>query len=123
MIRWLYEVLSPSWAELRNMQVQVRNLQMKHVELRSLIMTTANDLAARLDAATNELASDLQGVRDELAAVRDGASEQVQAAVDSALAVLEPGIARLEALGQDPADPVPAPADEEPAAPAEGEQA
>lgn len=72
-------------------------------------MATAAELVARIDTATNEVASDLRTVRDELAALRDSIPAAQQAAVDSALTALEAPISRLEALGQDPADPVPAP--------------
>jgi hypothetical protein len=64
-----------------------------------------NESLARLDAATSEIASDLQALRDELAAGTIS---------DASLATLDAKIAQLEAMGQDPADPIPDPIDEEP---------
>lgn len=99
--------LAAPWRDLSDVQAQITRLQIQHSEMRSQIMATAEEYAARLDAATNEVASDLQSVRDELAALRDGLEVDKQAAVDAALVHLDAPIARLEALGQDPADPVP----------------
>lgn len=79
--------------------------QTEHITtLGERIMTATDDLAARLNAATNELASDLAALRDEVANL-DGA----------VAAKFEPIVSRLEAMGTDPADPVPAP--EEPVNP------
>lgn len=88
--------------------------RIEHLESR---MTAADNLAARLDAATNELAADLTSVRDALAAAVAGQAQAVQDAVSAELAKLDAPIARLEALGADEADPVPAP--ETPAEPVE----
>lgn len=55
--------------------------------------------ADRLDAASNEIAKDLKDLRDKIAAGTPLTPE------DNAL--LESNIARLEALGTDPANPVP----------------
>lgn len=87
-----------------------------HLESR---MSAADNLAARLDAATNELAADLTSVRDALAAAVAGQAQAVQDAVSAELAKLDAPIARLEALGADEADPVPAPTEPSPAAPVE----
>ncbi len=81
-------------------------------------MTTAESLAARIDAATNEVASDLTAVRDALAAALANADASTQEAVNAELAKLDGPIARLEALGADEADPVPAPVEYAPAEPA-----
>jgi hypothetical protein len=73
------------------------------------IMTATDDLAARLNAATNELAADLEALRDEVAGS------------DAAIAAkFEPLVNRLEGMGADPADPVPAPEPVNPGVP-EGE--
>lgn len=59
-------------------------------------MTTIEDVAARIDAATNQVAAELTAIRGELA-------NRDQALADR----LTPSIERLEALGADPANPVP----------------
>lgn len=74
-----------------------------------LLMATADDLAARIDAATNAVASDLQTVKDELAAALASDDAAVQAAVDAALGKLDAPIALLESLGADTTNPVPDP--------------
>ena len=78
-------------------------------DMKGQLMATAEEFATRLNAATDEIAADLQALRDQLQAVRDEIPAAQQAAVDEALAKLDAPIARLEALGQDPADPVPSP--------------
>jgi uncharacterized coiled-coil protein SlyX len=61
-------------------------------------MAATDDLVTRLGTATDEIASDLADLRDQVANL------------DPAIAAkFEPLVARLEAMGQDPADPVPAP--------------
>lgn len=61
-------------------------------------MSATDDLVTRLGAATDEIASDLADLRDE---VSGG---------DAAIAAkFEPLVSRLEALGADPANPVPDP--------------
>jgi predicted RNase H-like nuclease (RuvC/YqgF family) len=55
-------------------------------------------LLGRLDAATNEIASDLTRLRDE---IRTGTVSE------ASVSHLDEMIARLEALGRDPEDPVP----------------
>ena len=57
-----------------------------------------NALIGRFDAATTEVAKDLQELRDKLAA--EGVS------ADS-LAKFDASVARLEALGADPSNPIP----------------
>lgn len=65
-------------------------------ELR-LEMASTKDVVARLAAATDELANDLTTLRGKIAAQ------------DSDLAAeLDPIVSRLEAMGQDPQNPVPA---------------
>ncbi len=51
----------------------------------------------RLNAATNEIASDLQALRD---AEKDNLAPETLTSLDAITA-------RLEAMGQDPADPIP----------------
>lgn len=61
-------------------------------------MSTTDDLIVRLNTATDEIAHDLDDLRNQVANV------------DPAIAAkFEPLVARLEALGQDPANPVPEP--------------
>lgn len=67
-------------------------------ELETLIMATASDYAARLDAVTNEIAQEL---RDAQA----GADASWSAALDGP-------IARLEGLGKSTEDPEPSTADD-----------
>ncbi len=55
-------------------------------------------LVTRLDAATNELASDLRALRDKIAA---------GTVTDADMAELDRVASALEALGQDPENPVP----------------
>ena len=61
-------------------------------------------LVARLDTATNSVAATLQTLRDQIA---DGGLTKEQEA--AAIANLDGAIARLEALGADPNNPVPEP--------------
>ena len=63
---------------------------------------TLTTLSTRLNDATNEIAADLQRLRDQLALL----GEAVVA--PATLAALDAHISRLEGLGVDPADPVPA---------------
>jgi hypothetical protein len=72
--------------------------QTDHITKLGERMAATDDLVARLDTATNELASDLAALRDEVANLDAGVA-----------AKFEPLVNRLEALGADPADPVPAP--------------
>ena len=60
-------------------------------------------LIGQLNTATNEIASDLQALRDRI----NGGLSPAEA--DAVIADLNPIVARLTALGQDPADPVPTP--------------
>lgn len=106
---WPRRAISNLEADMAAVRLGVLGLPTRLTRLENIIMATAEDLAARIDAATNEVASDLKAVRDELAAVAAAAEVDKQAAVDAALAKLDAPIARLEALGADPADPVPAP--------------
>ena len=65
-------------------------------KVRGELMANSDELVARFDAALNELASDLSDLRDDVAEV------------DSAVAAkFEPLIARAEAMGRDPENPVP----------------
>ena len=103
---WLTDRLdwftAPWWA-LSDMQVQITRLQLDQLQLRSHLMARVDELRERLAAATDELARDLDDLRGRLAGQ------------DEALAAeLEPMVARLEAMGQDPQNPVPdAPVDED----------
>lgn len=104
-------VLAP-WRDLAVLRADVARHELSFIELRSTIVATAEEFATRLNAATDEVAADLQSVRDELRAALEGVETSNQAAVDAALGKLDAPIARLEALGQDPQNPVPdAPAD------------
>lgn len=61
-------------------------------------VAATDDIVARLNTATDEIARDLAALRDQVAGL------------DPAIAAkFEPLVARLEAMGQDPANPVPAP--------------
>lgn len=60
-------------------------------------MATTDELVSRLSAATDEIANDLKSLRDEVAASDSAAA-----------AKFEPLISRLEAMGADSNDPVPA---------------
>lgn len=59
------------------------------------------DLLKRVDDATNKVAAKLQALVDQAAAAGSLSSAEVNAA-------LSPLVAHLEAVGADPADPVPA---------------
>lgn len=65
--------------------------------------TEINELVTAMNDATNEIASDLEALRAQIAG---GLSAEEAADVVAKLDGLK---ARLVALGQDPADPVPAP--------------
>lgn len=100
-----------SWRDwLPATQGDVRSLwsyvldQTDHItRIGEITMARVDELRARLAAATDELARDLEDLRGRLA-------QQ-----DEALATeLEPMVARLEAMGKDPQNPVPdAPVDGE----------
>lgn len=72
--------------------------QTEHITMLGARVTATDDLANRLNLATNELAADLQALRDEVAGLDAGVA-----------AKFEPLVARLEAMGTDPANPVPDP--------------
>lgn len=72
--------------------------QTEHISMLGDRVTATDDLANRLNVATNELASDLQALRDEVAGLDSGIA-----------AKFEPLVSRLEAMGADPANPVPEP--------------
>lgn len=93
----------------------VNSLFRKIDTLKGIIVATAAELIAAFNAATDEVASDLQTVRDQLAAALADQDQAVQDAVNAALSGFDAPLARLQALGQDPENPVPAPV--EPAAP------
>lgn len=103
----LVAYLTAPWRATGKLQADgVRNEEAIR-ELRRNLMATAEEFATRLNAATDEVAADLQSVRDELRAALEGVETSNQAAVDAALSKLDAPIARLESLGQDPANPVP----------------
>ncbi len=110
---WLDQLLSP-WRNFEALRADVARHDLSIIELRRAIVATAEEFASRLNAATDEVARDLQSVRDELRSALEGVEVSNQAAVDAALAKLDQPIARLEALGQDPSNPVPDPVDPEP---------
>ncbi len=73
------------------------------------VMTEQFDaLAARLDVATNDIATKLNDLKAKLA----GGLSGDEAAAE--IAKLEPIITRLEGMGKDVADPVPAPVEPAP---------
>lgn len=107
-------------AQLADVHAHTIHMHPRFTQLEEIIVTTSQEIVARLDAATTEIADDLTALRDRLTAAVADKDAAVQAAVTEALAGFDAPIARLEALGQDPADPVPAPAEPaEPDAPAE----
>jgi len=106
-VRSLWGWLPEPWG--RRHDTFERELMRRISRLEALIMASVSEIVTRLDAATNEIASDLQSVRDRLAAALADVDAAKQQAVDEALAQLDPAIARLEALGADPANPVPDP--------------
>lgn len=116
---WPREAISNIERDVATLKVVALEQTTRLNRMKELIMATAEDLAARIDAATNEVASDLQAVKDELAAALATSDADKQAAVDAALAKLDAPIARLESLGADNANPVPPvdqpPVDEPPA--------
>lgn len=128
LLDWLIrrsDFLSDAQADLAHLRlIAIPGITARLIGMEKLIMTSAQDLVARLDAATNEIAADLRAARDAALAAAADKDEAVRVAVAEALAPLDAGITRLEVLGQDPADPVPAPAEPAPAddpAPAEPE--
>lgn len=86
----------------------VTDLPNRLERIKELIMSKADDLAARIDAATTKVADELKEVRDELAAAVANTDAATQAAVNEALGKLDAPISRLESLGADSSDPVPA---------------
>lgn len=104
-------VLSDIQADAAATRMGVNNILRKIDSLRGFIMATADELIAAFGAATDEVAADLQTVKDELAAAVADKDQAVQDAVNAALAGFDAPLARLQALGADNANPVPAPAD------------
>lgn len=81
-------------------------------EIKEFIMATAEELVQAFDEATNEVASDLQDARAEITALLGqlgNVDAEKEAAVQEALAKFDAPLARLQALGADPENPVPAP--------------
>lgn len=76
-------------------------------ELETRLMTRADDLLARFNAATNELASDLRDLRSALEDATAGSDTKVAQAVNAVLDRFDAPITALEELGAD--DQVPAP--------------
>lgn len=103
------EVLSTIQVDTAATRLAVNSLFRKIDNLKGIIVATAAELIAAFNAATDEVASDLQTVRDELAAALADQDQAVQDAVNAALAGFDAPLARLQALGQDPENPVPAP--------------
>lgn len=108
-MNWL-GYLRPPWATRRDLS-QLWDAVTAEVEAttRSLLemrkhMASTDELVARFAEATDEIASDLSALRDEVAGL-DG----------SIAAKFEPLVSRLEGLGANPADPVPAPVEDAPA--------
>lgn len=85
------------WALWDYVLAQTETCTLSFDELRRH-MSAIDDLINRLGAATDEIAAELTALRDEVAG-----SDTATAAK------FEPLIARLEALGADPTNPVPAP--------------
>jgi hypothetical protein len=107
---WIAEPWSRDRGEFEIKLLRKIDQLSRHIEhMEELIMATTAEIIARLDAATNEVAADLQAVRDALTAALVDVDAAKRAAVDEALAQLDAPIARLEALGADPANPVPDP--------------
>ncbi len=100
------DLLSDAQADLAHMRVFLTTDVISRLHrMERLIMTSADNLAARIDAATNEVAADLTAVRDALAAALANADAATQDAVNAELAKLAGPIARLEALGPAPLPP------------------
>lgn len=112
MLRNLVDHVTAPWRHLTVVRTDVARHETLIADLRRFTVATAEDFAARLNAATDEVARDLQSVRDELRAALEGVETSNQAAVDAALAKLDAPIQRLEQLGQDSSNPVPDPVDE-----------
>jgi hypothetical protein len=77
--------------------------------LEAIVAHSKDEVLAALDGATTEVANDLQGLRDQLSQAIADKGEAVQAAVEDVLAGFDAPIARLQALGSDPQNPVPDP--------------
>jgi hypothetical protein len=77
--------------------------------LESQIMASKEEVLGRLDSATNEVAADLTDLRDRLQQAIVDKDQAVQDAVNAVLGDFDAPISRLEAIGQDPANPVPDP--------------
>lgn len=100
-------------AELAALKARVTALEAQGATLMTR-QDEVNTLIGRLDAATNEIASDLTRLREE---IRSGTVSA------ESTAMLDARIAQLEALGQDPENPVPetgGTGTEAPASPVEG---
>ncbi len=109
---WIDDLLASSRLAARQTRIEravLHDIPNRLTHLERLLMATADDLAARIDNATNEVAADLADVRNALAEAVANADAATQAAVNAELAKLADPIARLEALGADPSDPVPSP--------------
>lgn len=89
-------------AELRAIR---RGLAAFRRELKEMIMTVKDDLASgfkRIDDATNAIAEKLRTLSDQIAAGGLTAEDET-----AAVATLNDAATKLEAIGKDPANPVP----------------
>lgn len=77
--------------------------------LERAIMATANELVAAFNAATDEVAADLEDLRDQLRQAVADKDQAVQDAVEQVLAQFDQPLTRLQQLGADPDEPIPAP--------------
>lgn len=93
--------------ELKRISESLKNLTHQNFT----IMAQLSDFEAaltKIDAATTNIAEDLQALRDQIAG--GGLSPELEAEV---LGKLEAAAAKLEGIAADPADPVPAPPEDE----------
>ena len=77
-------------------------------EMEARLMTRADDLVARFNAATNDLAGDLREIRAALEEATSGSDSKVAQAVNAVLDRFEAPITALEELGADDQPPTPA---------------
>jgi len=103
----LHARLKAAEDEIKDLWEYVTEQTKQIARLGEIMARTAEETAARIDAATNEIVADIRAGRDDIAALKQQMDAGTAAAVDEALAKLDTPIGRLEAAGSDPGDPVP----------------
>lgn len=118
MIRYFYELLSPSWAELARMQAQIRNLQSEIVTLRSAMSSAESAAYERAAEVVGLIRAEFASLRDQLAnsdvaleADAQADADRLNGLVDELVSVLPAEVPEVSV--PDPGQPAELPAEGE----------